>query len=106
MLRALRPFFELIVYTNKTKIEAEAIINEIEKGENFFTYIVPVNYCYNFPQEKVHIKDPNIFFGNRNENELVMVSTSPYDFILYPNNGIPIFPFLGDEKDLGLNLLE
>jgi TFIIF-interacting CTD phosphatase-like protein len=106
MLRALRTVFELIVYTNKNKQEAESIINEIEKGENFFTYIVPVNYCYAFPQEKVHVKDPNIFFGNRSESEFVMVSTSPYDFILYPHNGIPMFPFTGDEKDLGLNLLE
>lgn len=46
MLRALRPFFELIVYTSKTKSEAELLVNEIEKEDNFFTYIVPSNYCY------------------------------------------------------------
>jgi hypothetical protein len=51
MLRVLRPFFELIVYTSKSKVEAEVIINEIEKEENFFTYIIPQNYCYYAPQE-------------------------------------------------------
>ena len=65
MLRALRPSFELIVYTNKSKAESEAIVNTIENGENFFTYIVPSNYCYNLTSEKVCIKDINIFFGNR-----------------------------------------
>lgn len=30
MLRALKPFFELIIYTNKNRIEAEAIIDAIE----------------------------------------------------------------------------
>lgn len=31
MLRALKPFFELVIFTDKAKEEAEAIINEIEK---------------------------------------------------------------------------
>ena len=31
MLRALKPFFELVIFTYKTKEEAEAIINEVEK---------------------------------------------------------------------------
>ena len=31
MLRALKPFFELVIFTYKTKEEAESIINEIEK---------------------------------------------------------------------------
>jgi hypothetical protein len=31
MLRALKPFFELIIFTYKNKEEAEAIVNEIEK---------------------------------------------------------------------------
>ena len=31
MLRALKPFYELIIFTDKTKEEAETITNEIEK---------------------------------------------------------------------------
>jgi TFIIF-interacting CTD phosphatase-like protein len=75
MLRALKQFFELIIYTEKPKDEAEAIINEIEKEINFFTYIIPVNYCYYLPQEQVHIKELSIFFGNRAENEVIMIAT-------------------------------
>lgn len=106
MLWALRPFFELVIFTNKSKVESEAIVNEIERGENFFTYVVPVNYCYSFPQERIYVKDINIFLGNRKVNEFVLVSTSPYDAILYPRNVIPVYPFMGDDKDLCLNLLE
>ena len=97
MLRALRPFFELIVYTAKPKIEAESIINEIEKEDSFFTYIIPVNYCYLLPTEKVHVKDINIFLGNRTDRDFVMVTTQPFDCMLNSNNGIPIVPFIGDE---------
>jgi TFIIF-interacting CTD phosphatase-like protein len=106
MLRALRPFFEILVYTSKAKDEAEAIVNALENGESFFSYIVPLNYCYNFPEEKISIKDIEIFFGNRLPSEFVMISTSPFDLILCQQNGIPIFPFLEDHSDLALNLLE
>ena len=106
MLRALKPFFELVIFTNKSKSEAEAIINEVEKGESFFTYVVPVNYCYSFPSEKIYLKDISIFLGNRKENEIVLVSPYAYDSLLYPANTIPMYPFCGDENDLGLNLLE
>lgn len=75
MLRVLRPFFEIVVYTSKSKSEAEAIINEIEKDENFFTYIIPFNYCYYAPKEKIYIKDLNIFFGNRSPKDLVIVAS-------------------------------
>jgi TFIIF-interacting CTD phosphatase-like protein len=75
MLRALKPFFELVIFTDKSKEEAEAIINEIEKEQNFFTYIIPVNYCYYVPSESVYVKDLSIFFGNRLEGEVAMVTT-------------------------------
>jgi TFIIF-interacting CTD phosphatase-like protein len=75
MLRALKPFFELIIFTYKSKEEAEAIVNEVEKDQNFFTYIIPVNYCYYVPSESVYIKDLNIFFGNRIEGEVALVTT-------------------------------
>lgn len=75
MLRALKPFFELIIFTYKSKEEAEAIVNEIEKDQNFFTYIIPVNYCYYVPYESIYIKDLTIFFGNRIEGEVALVTT-------------------------------
>lgn len=82
MLRALKPFFELVVFTDKTKEEAEAIINEIEKEQNYFTYIIPVNYCYYIPSESAYVKDLSIFFGNRLEGEVAMVTTSAFDGLL------------------------
>lgn len=52
MLRGLRPFFEILVYTSKGKDEAEAIVNALESDESFFAYIVPFNYCYYIPEER------------------------------------------------------
>ena len=82
MLRALKPFFELIIFTDKSKEEAEAIINVIEKEQNFFSYIIPVNYCQYIPAESVYVKDLSIFLGNRNETEICMVTTSAFDNLL------------------------
>ena len=82
MLRALKPFFELIIFTYKSKEEAEAIVNEIEKDQNFFTYIIPVNYCYYMPSESAYIKDLSIFFGNRVDGEVALVTTQAYDGVL------------------------
>ena len=82
MLRALKPFFELVIFTYKTKEEAESIINEIEKDQNFFAYIIPVNYCYFVPSESVYVKDLSIFYGNRNDGEVALVTSQAYDGIL------------------------
>jgi len=106
MLRALKPFFELIIFTYKNKEEAEAIVNEIEKDQNFFTYIIPVNYCYYVASESVYVKDISIFLGNRLDGEVALVTTQAYDGILQPLNSIPIEPFVGDDQDCLLLLLE
>lgn len=106
MLRALKPFFELVIFTYKTKEEAESIINEIEKDQNFFAYIIPVNYCYFVPSESVYVKDLSIFYGNRNDGEVALVTSQAYDGILQPTNSIPVEPFLGDESERLLLLLE
>ncbi|TNV85708.1 hypothetical protein FGO68_gene7031 [Halteria grandinella] len=106
MLRALKPFFELVIFTDKSKEEAEAIINEIEKEQNFFTYIIPVNYCYYIPSESVYVKDLSIFFGNRLEGEVAMVTSQAFDGLLQPVNSVPVEPFIGDENDRLLLILE
>lgn len=83
MLRGLKPFFEILIYTSKGKDLAEAIVNALEAEESFFSYIVPYNYCYYFPDEKIFIKDISIFFGNRLPSEFVMIATSPFDLVLH-----------------------
>lgn len=106
MLRALKPFFELIIFTGKSKEEAEAIINEIEKEQNFFTYIIPVNYCYYVPSESVYVKDLSVFLGNRLDGEVAMVTSQAFDGLLQPMNSVPMEPFIGDETDRLLLILE
>ena len=106
MLRALKPFFELIIFTDKTKEEAEAIINEIEKEQNFFTYIIPVNYCYYVPAESIYVKDVSIFYGNRIDSECLLVTTSAFDGLLQPLSIVPVEPFIGDDGDRILLILE
>jgi TFIIF-interacting CTD phosphatase-like protein len=97
MLRALKPFFELIIFTYKSKEEANAIVSEIEKDESFFTYIIPVNYCYYVRSDNVYIKDLSYFLGNRLEEEIALVTTQAFDSILQPLNCIPIDFFFGDD---------
>jgi len=106
MLRALKPFFELVVYTDKGKEESEAIINEIEKGFCIFSYIIPINYCYYIQSDQVFAKDMNVFFGTRIEGEVAMISTKAFDGLLHPCNVVPVLPFLGDVNDRILIFLE
>lgn len=75
MLRALRPFFEIIIYTYKTKNEAEMIVSELEKDEQFFSYIIPHPYCIDYKHENVFVKEIDIFYGNRSPKELAVIST-------------------------------
>jgi len=99
ILRALRSFFELIIYTHLNKSEAEAIVNLLEKDENFFTYIIPVNYCQFIQSENVYLKDLEIFMGNRTVKDFIMIGSQPFDFFPNQQNGIPIRPFYGEEDD-------
>jgi TFIIF-interacting CTD phosphatase-like protein len=81
MLRLLRNFFEIVVYTSKSKEEANVIISAIEKGEVFFHFIIPVNYCKMIKEENIYSKDLNIFLGNRELSEICIIGTQPFDFL-------------------------
>jgi len=49
------------------------------------------------PSESAYIKDLSIFFGNRVDGEVALVTTQAYDGLLQPINSIPIEPFVGDD---------
>lgn len=65
-----------------------------------------MNYCYYVASESVYVKDLSIFLGNRLDGEVALVTTQAYDGILQPLNSIPIEPFVGDDSDCLLLLLE
>jgi hypothetical protein len=48
----------------------------------------------------------SIFYGNRIDGEVALVTTQAYDGILQPANSIPIEPYVGDDTDCLLLLLE
>ena len=65
-----------------------------------------MNYCYYVPAENLYVKDLSIFYGNRIESEMAMVTSQAFDGLLQPVNSIPIIPFLGDDTDRILIILE
>jgi hypothetical protein len=47
-----------------------------------------------------------IFYGNRSPEEIIMITTQPFDCMLAEGNAIPIEPYMGDEYDMTLYQLE
>ncbi len=105
MLRAIDPFFELVIYTRLQRLQAELILDIIEKETCFFEFIVPQTYCKPFSNNLWQLKDLSIFMGSRKLQDLIYISSSGYDCLLQQYNAIPIDPFTKPE-DSSLLLLE
>ena len=58
------------------------------------------------PSESIYVKDVSVFLGNRLDNEVLLITTSAFDGLLQPLNIVPVEPFIGDEGDRLLLMLE
>lgn len=107
MLRALAPFFELIVYTRLSRAQGEPIFSHIEEGgQIFFSFLIPQDYTFPLPIKDAFCKDLSIFLGNRTLSDIIMVSSSGFESIHQPLNAVPVAPFRGETGDCLLLFLE
>ncbi len=102
-LNSIKPFYELVSFTDESKEYSDNILKEIEKNnKKYFDY----NLC----------KDHTTFYRNhfvkdisklgRDIKKIIIVDDDPTNFELNPDNGIQISPYLGDSTKDDTTLFE
>ena len=94
-LKEIKPYYELVSFSNESKYSSEQIIDVIETNKKFFDYNLyreHLTFC-----GKEFIKD--ISKLGRDLKKVIIVDNIANNFRLNPENGIQICPFFGDENN-------
>ena len=103
-LSSVKPYYELISFTNESKYSSDSIIKQIEAKNKYFDYnLYREHLTFN---GREFIKD--ISKLGRDIKKIIIVDNIANNFKLNPENGIQIAPFFGEfsEKDNALNELK
>ena len=92
-LNGVKPYYELISFTNASKEYSDVIINQIEKNRKYFDYNLYREHTVLKGNE--FVKD--ISRIGRDIKKIIIVDNSENNFSLNKENGILIAPFNGDE---------
>ena len=99
-LKDMKPYYELISFSNESKYSSEPIIDIIEEKKKYFDYNLYREHLTFSGKE--FIKDLSKL--GRDIKKVILVDNIANNFKLNPDNGIQISPFFGDnDKD---NVLE
>ena len=101
-LGAIKPFYELISFTTESKEYSDIILKEIEKNRKYFDYNLYKEHCTLYGNK--FVKD--ISKLGRDIKKIIIVDDDPNNFILNPENGIQISPYLGDSTKDDTTLFE
>ena len=94
-LREIKPYYELVSFSNESKYSSEPIINIIEKKKKYFDYNLYREHLDFIGKE--FIKDLSKL--GRDIKKVIIVDNISNNFRLNPENGIQIKPFFGDNND-------
>ena len=103
-LSGVKPYYELISFTNESKYSSDSIIKQIETRNKYFDYnLYREHLAFN---GREFIKD--ITKIGRDIKKIIIVDNIANNFKLNPENGIQISPFFGEysEKDTVLSELK
>ena len=100
-LDALRPHFEIILYTCGTAAYAAAFAESVEKkGEKkYFDHVLSLQHCLYSMENEMYIKDLKILEEGRNLKDVIIVDNTIQSFFLQLSNGLPIYDYTGDKND-------
>ena len=101
-LNGIKPFYEIISFTKLSKEYSDIITNEIEGNKQLFDYNLYREHCTLIGRE--FIKD--IGRLGRDITKIVMVDDLEENLSFYPNNGILISPYNGENDRDDRVLLE
>ena len=91
-LNAIKPYYEIISFTNGAKSYSDSIIQQIEARNKYFDYNLYREHS--FLSGKEFIKD--ISRIGRDMKKIIIVDNIPDNFKLNPENGIQIAPYFGE----------
>ena len=101
-LGAIKPFYELVSFTTETKEYSDMVLKEIEKNRKYFDYNLYKDHATLYGNK--FIKD--ITKLGRDLRKVIIIDDEPSNFILNPENGIQISPYLGDSTKDDTTLFE
>ena len=91
-LNAIKPFYELISFTNGAKVYSDSIIKQIEARNKYFDYNLYREHSFLCGRE--FLKD--ISRIGRDMKKIIIVDNIANNFRLNPENGIQIAPYYGE----------
>lgn len=112
-LEEMKAKFEVLIYCSLKEKYLKAIIQSLEKNAKYFAYAFGENFCI-FPNYNHSIKTLDFLMENRKASSIIAVDISAKEYLLYPDNFVPISSYhekLAHESELiklasVLNLLE
>jgi len=94
--------YELISFTAGIEEYSKAILQEIDPDGKYFKHSLFRQHCAQVSSSAI-VKDLRIL--NRCPTRLVLVDNTLSNFVLQPENGVPITTFVNDAADTALNVL-
>ena len=94
-LKEMKPYYELVSFSNESKYSSEPIINIIEEKKKYFDYNLYREHSFLYGKE--FLKD--ISRIGRDMKKIIIVDNTEQNFRLNKKNGIKIKPFYGDQND-------
>ena len=94
-LKNIKPYYELVSFSNESKYSSEPIIDIIEKKKKYFDYNLYREHLTFIGKE--FIKDLSKL--GRDIKKVIVVDNIANNYKLNPENGIQILPFFGENND-------
>ena len=94
-LKDIKPYYELVSFSNESKYSSEPIIDIIEEKKKFFDYNLFREHLSFIGKE--FIKDLSKL--GRDIKKVIIVDNISNNFKLSPDNGIQILPFFGENNN-------
>ena len=94
-LKNIKPYYELVSFSNESKYSSEPIIDIIEEKNKYFDYNLYREHLTFIGKE--FIKDLSKL--GRDIKKVIVVDNIANNYKLNPENGIQILPFFGENND-------
>ena len=94
-LKDIKPYYELVSFSNESKYSSEPIIDIIEEKKKYFDYNLYREHLTFIGKE--FIKDLSKL--GRDIKKVIVVDNIANNYKLNPENGIQILPFFGENND-------
>lgn len=103
-LEDMSKYYEIIIYTAAEQEYADKILNFIDPKGTIFSFRLYRQYCL-LELKKYLFKLLELFCGNRNLKEIVIVDNTSRNYTLSVANGLPITDYKGQLEDNELSFL-